>query len=216
MSNALAKNLRRFIMTTPTASLSSLLHSAIRFPNCNPVTSPWECDIVFNDSEAIAGYVIATGYHDREKMDAYVVVMWHNGDGLSFATTPETGHVKHIEVSDFVKYEELPEEVRDFVASSRKLCRKSILGKDYRKILPRQVITVINPATMVEFGVVVDEVHHQIDRYDDCHETLIIGRECDLDEPVAVAVNYELSPEQLVYFERHHVSVYECEPHHIS
>ena len=203
-------------MTNSTSSLSQLLYSAVRFPNCHLITSPWECDICFSNNETTTGYVIATGYHDKEKLDTYVVVMWHSRNGLSFAITPETGHVKHIEGKNFVEYKDLPEEMRNFVANSRKLCRKSILGKDYRKILPRQVITVIDPATMIEFGVVVDEVHHQIDCYDDCHETLIVGRECDLDEPVAVVVNYNLSPEQLTYFEQHHTRIYECEPHHIS
>lgn len=198
-------------MTNSTASLSSLL----RFPNIRIFSTPIECEVVVNDDH-YSGFTIATGSYDCQTNDEdYFVVMWHNENGLVFAKTDSNRYLKRIE-DGFVSFDELPEELREKIAHSRKLCRRSSLGRDYRTILPRSIVTVVNPATMEEFDLVIDSVVHQINEFDDCHETVLIGRECDMDEKIVVTINYVLTDSRRQYYIKRDYRIIDCEPHHIS
>ena len=198
-------------MTDSNVSLRTLL----TFPNVRIFSTPIECEIVHNE-EHYKGFTIATGSYDCQTNDKdYFVVMWHDADGLVFAKTNSNRYLKRID-SGIVHFQELPEELREHVAQSRKLCRRSIIGHDYRTILPRQVVTVINPMTMEEFGLVVDGVVHQINEFDDCHETILIGRECDLGEKMVITINFILDDKQRERYIKRRYTLIDCEPHHIS
>ena len=202
-------------MTMPTsAPASNSLRTLLTFPNCRIFSTPIECEIVHND-EHYKGFTIATGSYDCQTNDEdYFIVMWHDAEGLVFAKTNSNRYLKHID--NIILFKQLPENLREHVAKSRKLCRRALLGHDYRRLLPREVVTVIDPEEMTEFGLVIDSVVHQIDDYDDCHETLLIGRECDMDEKMVITINFVLDDKQRERYIKRGYRIIDCEPHHIS
>ena len=192
------------------------LRELLSFPNIRIFSKAEECEVVFNDERHNA-YVVATGSYDAydDHAEDYFVVIWHGEDGLVCAKTKERRYCKHIE-SGLLHFKELPEELQKKITSSRRICRRSELGRDYRTVLPRQVITVIDPSTMQEFGLSVTAVSHEIDPYDDCHESLIFGTECDCGEKIVLDIHYNLSFERSVELAGKGYKVITCEPHHIS
>jgi hypothetical protein len=127
----------------------------------------------------------------------------------------ERRYLKHIEAG-LLHFKELPSELQEKISSSRNLCRRSELGHDYRTVLPRQVITVIDPTSMTEFGMVVDTALHEIDPYDDCHTAVFLGRECDCNAKIAVIIYFVLDDKQREELIRKGYTFVFCEPHHIS
>jgi len=192
------------------------LRQLLSFPNLRIFSKAEKCEVVYND-EHYNAHTVATGSYDAndDHAEDYFIVVWHGEDGLVVAKTQERRYLKRIK-SGLLHFKELPEELQEKIASSRKLCRRSELGHDYRTILPRQVITVIDPTTMQEFGLSVTAVTHKIDEYDDCHETVILGTECDCGEKIAVCINFNLDYEQSTELVHRGYRVIDCEPHHIS
>ena len=199
-------------MTNSPVSLRELLS----FPNSRVFAKAEKCEVIYNN-EHYDAHVVATGSYDANDDHAqdYFIVVWHDSDGLVCAKTTERRYLKHIEAG-LLHFKELPEELQEKISSSRKLCRRSELGRDYRTVLPRQVITVVDPASMTEFGMVVDTALHEIDPYDDCHTAVFLGRECDCNEKIAVVVYFVLDDKQEEELVRKGYKFVFCEPHHIS